>query len=45
MFMTHEMSLGIGMSTMLLAGLVRLVFYPLYKRNVKLKIKIILKNF
>ena len=34
MFMTHEMSLGIGFSTVILAGLLRLVFFPLYKRNV-----------
>lgn len=47
MYLTHEMSLGIGLSTVTLAALIRIIFYPLYKRNVKfyLKINFSLKMF
>jgi hypothetical protein len=45
MYLTHEMSLGIGLSTVTLAALIRIIFYPLYKRNVLFSIDFSLKMF
>jgi hypothetical protein len=36
MFMTHDLNMGIGFSTILLATIIRLAFIPFYKRSVKI---------